>query len=79
MQYVLIRPSTSLCTCYPLVVICAHPYCKVVTVVGMICQAYNVLCVSESFNARFADVYLEAIDFISIRYVSLTLYCTPFC
>ncbi|KAF8476290.1 DUF300-domain-containing protein [Russula ochroleuca] len=43
----------------------------IVTVVGMICQAYNVLCVSESFNARFADVYLEAIDFISI---SIALY-----
>ncbi|KAH9992167.1 DUF300-domain-containing protein [Russula vinacea] len=38
----------------------------VVTVVGMICQAYNVLCSSGGFSARYANVYLEAIDFISI-------------
>lgn len=50
-------------------------YCTVVTVVGMICQAYNVLCSSGGFSARYANVYLEAIDFISITYVNLTLGC----
>jgi hypothetical protein len=52
-----------------------HLYCTVVTVVGMICQSYNVLCSSGGFSARYADVYLEAIDFVSIRYVNLTLDC----
>ncbi|EIM84702.1 DUF300-domain-containing protein [Stereum hirsutum FP-91666 SS1] len=37
-----------------------------VSIAGIVCQAYNVLCSSESYNFRFASVYLSIIDFISI-------------
>lgn len=37
----------------------------------MICQAFNVLCSSESWNVHYAQVYLDAVDFVSIRYVQL--------
>lgn len=39
-----------------------------VSIVGIICQALNILCESQGFNVHFANVYLEAIDFVSIRY-----------
>lgn len=42
-----------------------------VSIVGIICQARGVLCESEGFNVHFANVYLEAIDFVSIRYLSI--------
>ncbi|KAJ3933873.1 MAG: DUF300-domain-containing protein [Lentinula lateritia] len=42
-----------------------------ISVAAIICQAYNVLCESAGFNARYANVYLEAIDFVSI---SVALY-----
>ncbi|KAJ7770195.1 DUF300-domain-containing protein [Mycena maculata] len=42
-----------------------------VSLAGIICQAFNVLCDSESFNVHFANVYLEAVDFVSI---SIALY-----
>ncbi|EGN97669.1 hypothetical protein SERLA73DRAFT_184469 [Serpula lacrymans var. lacrymans S7.3] len=45
-----------------------RPACSIA---GIICQAYNVLCESGSFNVHFANVYLEAIDFVSI---SIALY-----
>ncbi|KAL0948355.1 hypothetical protein HGRIS_010939 [Hohenbuehelia grisea] len=43
----------------------------VASIVGIICEKYDVLCESEGFNFHFANVYLEAIDFISI---SIALY-----
>ncbi|KAJ4465064.1 DUF300-domain-containing protein [Lentinula aciculospora] len=42
-----------------------------ISVVGIICQALNVLCESEGFNFHYANVYLEAFDFVSI---SVALY-----
>ncbi|KDQ51733.1 hypothetical protein JAAARDRAFT_139797 [Jaapia argillacea MUCL 33604] len=42
-----------------------------VSVVGIVCQAYNVLCEAGGFNFHFADAYLEIVDFISI---SVALY-----
>ncbi|CAK5277873.1 unnamed protein product [Mycena citricolor] len=42
-----------------------------VSVAGIICQAFGVLCESQSYNLRFASVYLSAVDFISI---SIALY-----
>jgi len=42
-----------------------------VSLAGIICQAYNVLCDTSSFNVHFANVYLEAVDFASI---SIALY-----
>ncbi|KAF9566728.1 DUF300-domain-containing protein [Agrocybe pediades] len=42
-----------------------------VSIVGIICQARGILCESEGFNVHFANVYLEAIDFVSI---SVALY-----
>ncbi|KAG9221087.1 hypothetical protein CCMSSC00406_0005474 [Pleurotus cornucopiae] len=43
----------------------------VVSIVGIICQAAGVLCESQGFDARYANVYLESIDFVSI---SVALY-----
>jgi len=42
-----------------------------ISIAGMICQAYNVLCSSQSFNVHYAEVYLESVDFVSI---SVALY-----
>ncbi|KAJ3792380.1 organic solute transporter Ostalpha-domain-containing protein [Lentinula aff. detonsa] len=42
-----------------------------ISIAAIICQAYNVLCESEGFDAQYANVYLEAVDFVSI---SVALY-----
>ncbi|KAF8633265.1 hypothetical protein AX17_004441 [Amanita inopinata Kibby_2008] len=42
-----------------------------VTFIGIICQAAGVLCESQAYSARYASVYLDAIDFVSI---SIALY-----
>ncbi|KAJ7279454.1 DUF300-domain-containing protein [Mycena rebaudengoi] len=42
-----------------------------VSVVGIICEKFDVLCETESFNPHFASVYLSCIEFISI---SIALY-----
>ncbi|KAK7458089.1 hypothetical protein VKT23_009995 [Stygiomarasmius scandens] len=42
-----------------------------VSIAGIICEHYNVLCESAGFDARYANVYLEAVDFVSI---SVALY-----
>jgi len=41
------------------------------SIVGIICEKLNVLCESAGFNVHFANVYLEAVDFVSI---SVALY-----
>jgi len=43
------------------------PSFPVVSIVGIVCESYNVLCATSGFNPHFANVYLEAIDFVSIR------------
>lgn len=43
----------------------------VVSLIAMLCEAFNVLCPSQGFNAHYANVYLAVIDFISI---SIALY-----
>ncbi|KAI9454471.1 DUF300-domain-containing protein [Lactarius psammicola] len=42
-----------------------------VSITGIICQAFDVLCASGPYSVHYAEVYLEAIDFISI---SIALY-----
>jgi len=42
-----------------------------VSIAGIICESYNVLCASAGYNVHFADVYLDAVDFVSI---SIALY-----
>ncbi|KAJ3893147.1 DUF300-domain-containing protein [Lentinula edodes] len=42
-----------------------------ISITGIICQAFNVLCESSGFNVHYANVYLEAIDFVTI---SIALY-----
>ena len=44
---------------------------KAASIAGIICEALNVLCNSGPYSVHFADVYLEVIDFISIRYFSI--------
>ncbi|KAJ7462358.1 DUF300-domain-containing protein [Mycena galericulata] len=39
-----------------------------VSIAGIICQALNVLCESEGFSVKYANVYLEAVDFVSISF-----------
>ncbi|KAN0107462.1 DUF300 domain containing protein [Russula decolorans] len=41
------------------------------SIAGIICQSFNVLCDSSSYNVHFASLYLDTIDFIS---VSVALY-----
>jgi hypothetical protein len=43
-----------------------------ITIAGIICQHYNVLCVSGPFGIHYAEIYLDSIDFVSISYVGLT-------
>ena len=40
-----------------------------VSIAAIICEYYDVLCASGSYNVHFAEVYLEAIDFVSVRCV----------
>ncbi|KIK56471.1 hypothetical protein GYMLUDRAFT_47008 [Collybiopsis luxurians FD-317 M1] len=42
-----------------------------ISIAGIICEKLNVLCESQGFDVHFANVYLEAIDFVSI---SVALY-----
>jgi hypothetical protein len=46
-----------------------------ISIAGIICQAFNVLCESGSYSVHFAAVYLDAIDFVSIRYVVPIQFC----
>ncbi|KAJ7045567.1 organic solute transporter Ostalpha-domain-containing protein [Mycena alexandri] len=39
-----------------------------VSIVGIVCQALNILCESEGFSVKYANVYLEAVDFVSISF-----------
>jgi hypothetical protein len=41
----------------------------VVSIAGIICEKYNVLCETAGFSPYFANVYLESIVFASIRLV----------
>jgi len=42
-----------------------------ISIIGIVCQKFNVLCEADSFNFSFANVYLEIADFFSI---SVALY-----
>ena len=39
-----------------------------ISIAGVITEAYGVLCESGSYSIFFAAVYLDSIDFVSIRY-----------
>ncbi|KAI9508983.1 DUF300-domain-containing protein [Russula earlei] len=43
----------------------------IISIAGIICEHYNVLCPSGPYSVHFAEVYLESIDFVSI---SIALY-----
>lgn len=38
------------------------------SIAGIICEAYGVLCESAGFDYHWANVYIEAIDFVSITF-----------
>lgn len=42
-----------------------------VSIAGIVCEKFGLLCESAGFNVHFANVYLESIDFVSI---SIALY-----
>ncbi|TRM60659.1 organic solute transporter Ostalpha-domain-containing protein [Schizophyllum amplum] len=42
-----------------------------VSIAGIVCEKYKVLCESEGFDFKYANVYLEIVDFVSI---SMALY-----
>ncbi len=44
-----------------------RPLCSIV---GVVCEKYNVLCESEGFDFHYANAYLEIVDFISISCVA---------
>ncbi|KAG5715393.1 Transmembrane protein 184 like protein, partial [Termitomyces sp. T112] len=39
-----------------------------ISIIGIICQKYDVLCESAGFSVHYANVYLEAVDFVSITF-----------
>ncbi|KAG6874125.1 hypothetical protein C0995_005541 [Termitomyces sp. Mi166 len=39
---------------------------QVISIIGIICEKYDVLCESAGFSVYYANVYLEAVDFVSI-------------
>ncbi|KAG6916929.1 hypothetical protein DXG01_004690 [Tephrocybe rancida] len=39
-----------------------------ISIVGIVCQKYDVLCESAGFSIYYANVYLEAVDFVSITF-----------
>ncbi|KAG7439476.1 DUF300-domain-containing protein [Guyanagaster necrorhizus] len=45
-----------------------RPLCSIV---GIVCEKYNVLCESEGFDFHYANAYMEIVDFFSI---SISLY-----
>lgn len=67
MQYVLIRPGTPHSSA---VRQSSLMYITAISIAGIICQYYDVLCASGSYSIHYADVYLESVDFISIRYIN---------
>lgn len=69
MQYVLIRPGMHYVSAVHRSLLM---YIIAVSIAGMICQYYNVLCASGPYSVHFAEVYLESVDFVSIRYIQLT-------
>lgn len=69
LQYAIIRPG--LLSCLPAEENGLTDECLnfiAVSIAGIVCEAFNVLCESE-WSVHFAGVYLEAVDFVSIRYV----------
>lgn len=37
------------------------------SIAGIICEKLKVLCAADGYNVHHASVYLDAIDFVSIR------------
>ncbi|KAF5386218.1 hypothetical protein D9615_002233 [Tricholomella constricta] len=68
LQYVIVRPGMNLDDV-------TRSRClrraTAVSIASIICETLNVLCPSEGYNPKYADVYLAAIDFVSI---SVALY-----
>ena len=52
----------------------AHVHRTAISIAGIVCQHYNVLCASGAYSIHFAEVYLESVDFVSIRYIWLVHY-----
>jgi hypothetical protein len=46
---------------------CADPH-AVISVIGIVCEVYHVLGYSCSYSYKYAEVYLEAVDFVSISF-----------
>jgi hypothetical protein len=65
MQYVIIRPRT-------LIVLFVDNFSSilstVISIIGIVCEVYHVLGYSCGYSYKFAEVYLEAIDFVSISF-----------
>jgi hypothetical protein len=40
----------------------------VISIVAIVCEVYKVLGYSCSYSYKFAEVYLEAVDFVSISF-----------
>jgi hypothetical protein len=38
----------------------------VITIVGIVCEVYNVLCYTGAYSIHFAEIYLEVVDALSI-------------
>lgn len=49
--------------------ILTHVHCAALSIAGIICQHFDVLCESSPYNIHFASLYLDTIDFIAVRYI----------
>ena len=38
-----------------------------VSIAGIICEKLGVLCPADGYSVHHAEVYLDAVDFVSIR------------
>lgn len=77
MQYVIVRPgmwANNVRLMFHYSQILDPP---AISVAGIISQAFGVLC-TQSYSPHFAQVYLTAIDFVSIRY-AIGLINLPVC
>lgn len=69
LQYAIIRPGSSSCLPTEENGLTDERLDSIaVSIAGIICEAFDVLCESE-WSVHFAGVYLEAVDFVSIRCV----------
>lgn len=73
LQYIIIRPGESRFHGLDKKIISEGMIAA--SIAGIICEHYHVLCHTEGYTWRYAAVYIECINFVSIRWVYLRGAC----